>query len=745
MLFNTFFGCIVFLITNTSLIYTSHLLVRRFLPNAPPSVRLVAIGLSFYSLIILIFQALSPFHAISRTWVTISCLLLASVSHFIWGNQRNLQADLEPIRSWIREGLTSRWAALLIICGFVVLLSLSCALLMPPLAWDCLTYHLTFAALWIKKGTLLLFKAPDKIQCAHFPINGEIFASWLLLPFHNDLMVNTMNFPITLLGGISCYAIARELGLTRKEASFAPALICFAPVIYSQITTEYLDSAVFTFCSASVLFTLRYLRRGNLYDGLLSLVAVGILLGIKYTGIPVVGLIFLATTIKTISLVRHSGLFKKLGLILLGLIILCTLGGRQYIRNTIEAGNPFYPLTVKISHHEIFEGWSKQEQMNEWVSEYEKGAGLDKYSLWEREYRKFCYKTLTGGPKFLLFLILALISLFTRPKEISKEAWYFLAVMWIIPIVLYYADTSANAAREGPWIDLSVRYLSPYIALFTIQGLVVIQKISKHFRKIDFFLMALVAWDLLHVRKTHIWEVAVLYPFIILIIPLIITLFNLVLEKSKLSAPKEEAFCNSYGSNSPQSVGWRKLIFKHSLISTIPSRLCGTITKQWAVYALGFIVLIGGLYFLQKYRDNTRYTYYRGHLDLHSFPRNFVNGWEFLDQPDEKSTIAMTMGWKPPGGKWFLYPLLGRCLQNDIVYISAKYKWEVPTWFHRGLLRGNDFSIWLYNLKKKKVNYILVQTPWPIELRWIQRHQDEFQLVFSDKNCKIFKYIGEGA
>ena len=109
MLFNTVLGCVVFLITNISLLYTSHLLVRRFLPNAPASVRLVAIGTLFYAFIILIFQALSPFHAITKTWVTITCLLLALGSHLIWGKLSNLQADIEPIRIWIRDGLSSKW------------------------------------------------------------------------------------------------------------------------------------------------------------------------------------------------------------------------------------------------------------------------------------------------------------------------------------------------------------------------------------------------------------------------------------------------------------------------------------------------------------------------------------------------------------------------------------------------------------------------------------------------------------
>ena len=723
MLVNTFLGCTILLITNISLLYTSHLLIRRFLPHAPPSVRLVAIGLLYYSFIILIFQALSPFHAITKSWVIISCLTLAFASHFMWGKHRNIQADLEPIKSWIRDGLTSRWAVLIIACGFVVLFSLSRALLMPPLAWDCLTYHLTFAALWIKKGTLLLFNAPDQIiNCAHFPMNGEIFASWFLLPFHNDLIVNTMNFPITLLGGIACYAIARELGLTRKEASFAPALICFAPMIYVQITTEYMDDAVFAFCSASVLFTLKYLRRGYLHDALLALTASGILLGVKYNGIPIVGLILITIIIKTISHARCSGFLKKLGLILLGLLILCALGGRQYILNTIEAGNPLYPLSVKVLHHEIFEGWGKLEQLEEWISDYEKKSGWDKFSLWEKEYRKFCYIPLTAGPKFLLFLILALISPFTRPREVSRIVWYFLSLIWIVPFVLYFVDTSANVAKGAYWSDGSTRYLSPSLALFTIQGLVVIKRIRKYFSKIDFFLVASVAWDLLYISKTHIWEVAVLYPFMVLIVPLVLILFKLVLEKSKLLAKKDDNF----------------------LINSRSSNLSNANTKRWAAYALVFIFLVTGLYFLQSYRDNTRYIYYRWHTDFQNFPRSFVNAWEFLDRTDEKKTVAMAIDWKPPGHHWFFYPLLGRWLQNDIVYISAKYKWEVPTWLHRGLLRGNDFSIWLHNVRGKKVDYILVQTPWPIELRWMQRYQDKFKLVFSDRDCKIFKYEGEG-
>ena len=80
---------------------------------------------------------------------------------------RDFSAETEPLRAWLRDGLNSRWTALIMVCGFVVLLALSRALLMPPLVYDCLTYHLTFAAMWIKKGAIFLFKAPDQIiDCA---------------------------------------------------------------------------------------------------------------------------------------------------------------------------------------------------------------------------------------------------------------------------------------------------------------------------------------------------------------------------------------------------------------------------------------------------------------------------------------------------------------------------------------------------------------------------------------------------
>jgi hypothetical protein len=233
--------------------------------------------------------------------------------------------------------------------------------------------------------------------------------------------------------------------------------------------------------------------------------------------------------------------------------------------------------------------------------------------------------------------------------------------------------------------------------------------------------VSFVAWDILHININHLWEVEVVFPYVILLV----FLFAVILALGKPI----------------HSLLKRNRDFQVSLSAF------SEFSYRNIVMLVGIFVLVGGFYLLQNYRDSTRYNYYKVHHDY--VPINGIGilskGWEFLDRPHEKKTIALAMDWNPPGHRWFFYPLMGRWLQNDIVYISAKYKWEVPAWLHRGMLRGDDFSVWLSNLKRNKVDYVLVMEPWPVELRWMEQHLDKFKLVLLDPNYKIFMYTGERA
>ncbi len=705
-MFETITGCAVLAVCNLSLFYAAHLLVRRFYAAAPPAVRLAASGTVFCALLILVLQALSPLHAITRGGSTLACLVIALLSHLFLGRRRNVGAELEAVTAWLRDGLSSRWSALIIACGFVVLLSLSRALLMPPMSWDSLTYHLTFAAYWVQKGSLLKFIAPDQIiENACLPINGELFAAWLMLPFHSDLLVNLMNFPLTLLGGIACYAMARELGLARNEAAFAPALLCFAPVIYAQITTAYVDNAVFAFCAAAVLFALRYLRNGQSGDALLALSAAGILIGIKYTCIPVTGLILLAVAATRPA--PSCTVARRCGMLCAGLLILFALGGRQYCINALDARNPLYPVPVKLFGRVIAEGSKQLEQVDAWAAGYEARRGMDRLSFWEREQIKLRYLPRSAGPKFLFFLMAASLAPLVRPRHVPGRQWYFLAAAWAVPIVLFYTGTSADYIRKAFWIEGSTRFLSPFIALFTIQALLLIKRFIRNFDYVAFLFAALVIWDLLHVNTAHEWEIEVLYPLLLPLGGLPVVLLGLM-----------------------RASGTR------------PARI-----PPWLPGAALLLVLATGCCLLQDFRDSTRYAYYRRHYDYFNVPKIFelVNGWEFLDRPGEKKKVGLSVGWDPPGHIWFFYPLMGSRLQNEVMYVSPRYRHEVPAWLHQNMLRGDDRRLWLANLRQNKADYIFVAEPWPNELNWMEGDRKTFRLVFYEQRCRIFHYEGHNA
>jgi len=91
------------------------------------------------------------------------------------------------------------------------LISIYINLVNPPLDADSLLYHLAFPASWIKSGTLdtpffifgskpilfpgsLIDSAPS-----YFPINAELFFTWLVLPLRNAFLADFEKFHFTLL------------------------------------------------------------------------------------------------------------------------------------------------------------------------------------------------------------------------------------------------------------------------------------------------------------------------------------------------------------------------------------------------------------------------------------------------------------------------------------------------------------------------------------------------------------------
>ena len=201
----------------------------------------------------------------------------------------------------------------------------------------------------------------------------------------------------------------------------------------------------------------------------------------------------------------------------------------------------------------------------------------------------------------------------------------------------------------------------PLLALVAILSLVVIERWRRHFRGADFFLAALVGWDLLYVNSTHLWEIRALYPAMALIVPAVI----------------------ACGRASGRGMFFFKKVFfvdEGQVKKAFPGPLV-VIVRQCIPCALAFVLLVAVLSALQHYRDATRYVYFQNHYDHQQIPTALISGWEFLDRLDYPKTVAMTMGDEPPTVIGFFIPCSAGGFKTRLcMYPQSAIEMFLPGW-----------------------------------------------------------------
>ena len=87
------------------------------------------------------------------------------------------------------------------------------ALVLPPFAFDALTYHLTIVATWLQQDNL--DPTPLSLCCSHYPANAELMFTWPVLFEGSDALVDTVQIGFAVLGSLATAGIARSAGLGR--------------------------------------------------------------------------------------------------------------------------------------------------------------------------------------------------------------------------------------------------------------------------------------------------------------------------------------------------------------------------------------------------------------------------------------------------------------------------------------------------------------------------------------------------
>ncbi|MCM8807091.1 MAG: hypothetical protein NC926_03920 [Candidatus Omnitrophica bacterium] len=164
---------------------------------------------------------------------------------------------------------------------------------------------------------------------------------------------------------------------------------------------------------------------------------------------------------------------------------------------------------------------------------------------------------------------------------------------------------------------------------------------------------------------------------------------------------------------------------------------------------LYFILLLISLSFFIFEVEKTKFIYEKIKFEFWKvFYAEEGRIWEFIQRNSGKGkNIAYV-------GSFFIYPIYGDKIQNNLFYQSINSIDTLPIFKYRkkikfpdenveNLYRNNpNFNLWLYGLKKKKVEWILVKKDKDyIEKRWIEENPELFRCIFSNSYAEIYEFL----
>jgi 4-amino-4-deoxy-L-arabinose transferase-like glycosyltransferase len=231
-------------------------------------------------------------------------------------------------------------------------------LAVPPYGWDGLSYHLPPAVWWLQAHRI--YSVPSQFVFGYaYPQGMSLLLLWQLAFTATDHLVNIVQAPFFLLGLFAAYGLAREVGLGRSWALWAPAFWATAPLVLAQATVPYNDMAIAALTLTGFYFALRAGRPGSRRRALVWLAgcAVALLVGIKANGFLTVGLVGLLTLFPW-PRERRRWLTHAIGAAVAIGVPCLVLAGYWYIRNLVLYHNPIYPVAVHLLGHTIFPGTS---------------------------------------------------------------------------------------------------------------------------------------------------------------------------------------------------------------------------------------------------------------------------------------------------------------------------------------------------------------------------------------------------
>ena len=345
-------GLLSFL-TSSILVFLSSYFLICFLKSKALNLVIYFI-LIFISQIIITIEGLSLINQINPPALLIANATVFIISFKLWFKAGKPKADFEEInilKASIINALKKDKVLIILACCciFSSLISLFLALVVPPGAWNTLSYHLTRVAFWSQNHTLAHFET-SSLRHIVFPINSELLMLWQMVFLKRDYLA-ILNQYLAYWGCILVlFSYLSYLKISMRRILWTIFIVASLPAVILESSSAQVDLIIAFLLFSSLYLFVYGIKEKQKRSLVFSAIAFAIALGTKNSAfffIPILGIIYFLISVKE----KGKAFYKPL-LIFAGIFIpaFLLLSSYNYILNYIDFGNPFGPSSMTDWH-----------------------------------------------------------------------------------------------------------------------------------------------------------------------------------------------------------------------------------------------------------------------------------------------------------------------------------------------------------------------------------------------------------
>ncbi len=555
-------------------------------------------------------------------------------------------------------------------------------LVLPPLGWDALTYHAVKAALWVQHGAIDGMNGPGTWAYYRNMLGGgEVFTAWAMLPFHADTLVPAIDLAGWLGAGVGTWLLARELGAREPYASTGAAFVLSVPALRLMPGSVYVEPVMLATFTAGLALAAAAVTRRRVELMLPAAAALGVSAATKYS-------MLLATALPLVvaALCLHGRGLQRRRWTVAATVAYVLPVGPWLLRTWLDTGAPLSPVPIALA------GWTLGVAPPEVLWYMGMPARVPVQAASELDVLTRLFPLPQSGVEGLgaLTAVVAPLMLAGVPglARRSPRACAVVIAALTSCLATYYAPSFAMIRHVFP--VNSSRFLLPVVLAGTALGVSWCRRGSGAADAVRRFLLGATLWHLF----SYMWV----------------------------------------GSTTLSRGG----ALRAGLIALALAEawwLLGLLRLGPIRYATRALAVVAALALLFPWRDAHRYDLWEADYSLHPFgaAQYWPGAAAELDTPDRPRRIAVTAGPDQRLDNWFVYPFMGRRLQNEVMYVPLSSDGRVH---HFGGPAENaryaevaDYDIWKARLQLLGVTDVVSFLPTSTELTWMEHHPEQFQRV----------------